>query len=111
VTSAPQAIDVASLLAEPSRAQSLRREQVPALLCQLAALQAVLASRLGSGETIAAVAEDSLLTVAEAAERLGLSRDWLYRHSRQLSFTVRVGRHLRFSSHGIDRYIRQRQGR
>jgi predicted DNA-binding transcriptional regulator AlpA len=40
-----------------------------------------------------------------------MSKDWLYHHARQLPFTVRTGRLLRFSSHGIDRYIRTRQNR
>ena len=56
-------------------------------------------------------AEDRLLTVEEAATKLGTSRDWLYRHADQLPFTVRVSRHVRFSAQGIDRYIRVRTGR
>ncbi len=55
--------------------------------------------------------EDRLLTVEEAAKKLGLSTDWLYRRARKLPFTVRLGRRLRFSERGLDRYIRQRQGR
>jgi predicted DNA-binding transcriptional regulator AlpA len=54
---------------------------------------------------------DRLLDVTTAASRLGVSRDWLYHHARQLPFTVRNGRLLRFSSHGIDRYIKTRQAR
>ena len=55
---------------------------------------------------------DRLLTVADAASKLGVSRDWLYRQGPKLPFTVRLGpRRLRFSLRGIERYIRQRQGR
>ncbi len=53
---------------------------------------------------------DRLLTVAEAKARLSKSEDSLYRHARHLPFTVRVGRQLRFSSQGIARDIRERQG-
>lgn len=55
--------------------------------------------------------KDRLLTVEEAAQKLGRSKDWLYRHAGRLPFTVRDGRLLRFSEQGIERYIRQRQGR
>ena len=90
-------------------------EQIPAVIVQLGALQQRLAARW-MDERSAQAAEldggDTLLRVDDAAARLGTSRDWLYRHAAQLPFTVRAGRRqLRFSSGGIDRYIRQRQGR
>jgi predicted DNA-binding transcriptional regulator AlpA len=53
---------------------------------------------------------DRLLNVAEAAVKLGVKPDWLYRHHRSLPFTVRHGRLLRFSELGIDDYIRRRLG-
>jgi predicted DNA-binding transcriptional regulator AlpA len=56
-------------------------------------------------------AHDELLDVEEAAHRLSLSTDWLYRKAKDLPFTVRLGRGLRFSARGIERYIQQRQGR
>jgi hypothetical protein len=40
---------------------------------------------------------DRLLNVAEAAVKLGVTPDWLYRHHKSLPFTVRHGRLLRFS--------------
>lgn len=55
--------------------------------------------------------QDQLLNVKAAAERLGLSPDYLYRNAHRFSFTVRIGRSLRFSSCGIDEFIRQRTGR
>lgn len=55
---------------------------------------------------------DQLLGVEEAARRLGVSTDWLYRNAAKLPFAVRLGpRQLRFSSRGIERYIHQRQAR
>ena len=56
-------------------------------------------------------ARDLAVTVDQAAERLGVSTDWLFRRSRTLPFVVRLGRHLRFSNRGIDRYLRNRTGR
>jgi excisionase family DNA binding protein len=58
-----------------------------------------------------AATRDRLLTVAEAAARLSLSRHALYKRARTLPFAVRQGRALRFSEAGIDRYIAQQQRR
>ena len=50
---------------------------------------------------------DQLLTVEEAAHRLRVSKDWLYRRSGRLPFEVRLGRRLvRYSSQGVDRWIK-----
>ncbi|HUY28866.1 MAG TPA: helix-turn-helix domain-containing protein [Candidatus Binataceae bacterium] len=53
---------------------------------------------------------DRLLNIAEAAEKLSSKKDWLYRHHRELGFTVRHGRLLRFSELGVEEYIRKRRG-
>ena len=59
---------------------------------------------------IAEIAQDRLLTIEEASKKLGLSKDYLYRHADQLPFTVRPGlRQLRFSLLGIERYIQQKR--
>jgi len=56
-------------------------------------------------------AEDRLLDVTEAAAKLGETPAWLYRHGRQLSFMVRVGGHVRYSSRGIAEFIARRGNR
>jgi predicted DNA-binding transcriptional regulator AlpA len=93
-------------------------EVIPLLLYPLSAIQSTLAARLVSSQAFgnpppAAFPEhDHLLTVQAAAAKLGVSEDWLYRRAAKLPFTVRLGPHrLRFSARGMDRYIRQRQGR
>jgi predicted DNA-binding transcriptional regulator AlpA len=53
---------------------------------------------------------DRLLNVEEAGDKLGVKPDWLYRHHKNLPFTVRHGRLLRFSELGIEDYIRRRVG-
>jgi excisionase family DNA binding protein len=55
--------------------------------------------------------DDGNLSVKEAAKRLGVSRDWLYRNSKDLPFTVRIGRRILFSASGLERWNSQRQGR
>jgi hypothetical protein len=49
--------------------------------------------------------------VEHPAKQLGVSADWLYRRAGKLPFTVRLSRTLRFSVEGLERYVRQREGR
>jgi excisionase family DNA binding protein len=54
--------------------------------------------------------EDRLVSVEEAAELLGVSRDWLYRRASKLPFTRKLGpKMLRFSSIGIQKYLATRK--
>ncbi len=48
------------------------------------------------------------LDVTEAARRLGMSREWLYRHAAELPFAVRIGRRLVFDSVALERWNRKR---
>ena len=116
----PSADILGARLAEVARdidhAEVLPADQLSALLYQVAALQNLLAVRLVRELQIVqpntpARERDRLLTVAEAADRLSCSTDWLYRHHHRLPFAVRTGRHLRFSANGLEAYIRQRTGR
>lgn len=52
---------------------------------------------------------DRLLKVDEAATRLSMTKDYLYRHHAELPFTVRMkdSNAIRFSSNGIDAYLRK----
>lgn len=80
------------------------------LALYLSTLQSRIALRLVSrGATPSAVSApgDVLLSVERAAARLGVSRHWLYRNAATLPFTRRLSsRALRFSSQGIDRWLR-----
>jgi predicted DNA-binding transcriptional regulator AlpA len=100
------------VVTDPSRATALPRGTLQALLHRCVAAQTILLGALTAGEPDKGNGEpDRLLDVEAAAQRLGMSKDWLYRHAKQLPFRVLQGRLLRFSSHGIDRYIRTRQNR
>lgn len=103
-------IDFSELIEDPTRIASVPVAQIPAFLMQLSALQTAMATRLITTQQPSTEA-DTLLTVDEAAERLGVSADWLYRRTQTLPFVVRVGRHVRYSAHGIDKYIRSHVGR
>ncbi|MBI3782617.1 MAG: hypothetical protein HY270_04375 [Deltaproteobacteria bacterium] len=112
LSGAPAAVPTLDELAtDPARATGLPRAAVQVLLHRCVAAQTVLLGALAASEPNKTEAEpDRLLDVATSAARLGVSRDWLYHHARELPFTVRNGRLLRFSSRGIDGYIRTRQG-
>lgn len=82
-------------------------EQIAPMMAQMAAMQLGLAARLvAQGAGPAQDEADVLLTVEEAAAKLKCSSDWLYKRAKRLSFTVRVGRGLRFSQRGIEEAIR-----
>lgn len=52
---------------------------------------------------------DHLLKVREAAARMDVSVSWLYRHGRKFAFAKTIGtRGLRFSAHGLERWIATR---
>lgn len=111
--SRPPLPTIDEVASDPARAQGLAPEVRQALT--LRALAALAALAVTSGTTgpppAAEDGEDRLLDVDEAAARLGVSSDWLYRRAARLPFTVRLGRTLRFSVRGLDRFIRTRQSR
>ena len=90
---------------------------IPGLLCRLATIQHLLASRLLAttsemhmGATTATVEPDRLLTAEQAAPLLSVTVKWLYRHARQLPFTRRLSRKtLRFSAAGLNKWLAQRK--
>jgi len=102
---------LADLLADPARIAALPSEAVPQLFSELMRLQALLVTRLlaTSGKQEVSDSEgDRLLDVTEAAKKLGLSRDALYRN--HYPFVVKIGKHRRFSNKGIEKFIRNREG-
>jgi excisionase family DNA binding protein len=85
--------------------QTTPPERLPELLGELEVVRTTALLRLSAPSC--APAHDELLSVEEAAERLGMSTDYIYRHAGKLPFARRMGRNVRFSSLGIDRYIAQ----
>jgi len=95
---------LALLLEKPEQAAALSPATARSLLPELLSLQTMVLAR-ALAVTFGPDAGDSLLTVAQAAPRLGVSPDWLYRRADRLPFTRRLGRQLRFSSLGLDEYL------
>lgn len=86
-------------------AERLPCEQLPALMGELEQVRCVALARLTT-QTMPA-SSDELLEPGEAAQKLKVSLDYLYRHSSQFPFTRRLGKALRFSKTGIEDYIRE----
>ena len=87
---------------DPARASLLSFEDRAVLLAQVVALLFALGAP-GSGG-------DRLLSVREAAHKLGCAEHTLYRNKRHPA-RVQNGRSVRFSEKAIESFIRQRRGR
>ena len=90
------------LVRDPARAGLLSPEDRAALLAQVVALLFALGAPGPGG--------DRLLTVKEAAHKLGCAAHTLYRNKRHPT-RVQNGRSVRFSEKAIETFIRQRRGR
>lgn len=87
-------------------ARTAPSEELPRLLGDLEEVRATALARLIAPAQ--PQSPDVLLKVGKAAERLGVSRDYLYRNHRRYPFTRREGRSLLFSANGIEQYIRRK---
>jgi hypothetical protein len=94
-----------------ARARTLAAEEIPRFLGELETIRATVWLQLTATAPVTKVAGDELIDVEEAARRLGVSVDYLYRNHKQFAFTRRVGRKLVFSSLGIDEHIRRTRQR
>jgi len=83
--------------------EKLSLDELPHLAGDLEVLRVAILRRLTAPP--AQSPPDHLLGVAEAARRLGLSRDFLYRNHKKYSFARRIGRRLLFSAEGIRTWI------
>jgi excisionase family DNA binding protein len=108
--------EFAALLSDPDAVDALPAESLPGLIGQAEELKARVWTRLQAGARTPAPAPadtsgpDRLLTADEAAERLGVSKRWVYRRADSLPFTRRLtSGTLRFSERGMDRWQRSRK--
>jgi len=85
-------------------ARELPAHELPRLLGELEEIRCTALARLTAPAPAQSQA-DELLSAPEAARRLGISLDYLYRHHRDFPFTRRVGRRLLFSALGMGKYI------
>lgn len=87
-------------------------DQCPMLMGRLEQLKTSLWLKLSTGTASQHVSQaDRLLTAEELADRLHVTKGFVYRNAGSYPFTIRQGRYLRFSHAGLERYLKQRQGR
>ena len=86
--------------------------ELPQLIGELEAARAAAWARLTAPAADKATdvigQEARNLDITEAAKRLGISKDWLYRHASDLPFALRIGRRLVFDSVALERWNRRR---
>ena len=101
--------DVDAIATMPARRLPALLVDVASMQSRLAAVSNAISARLLADAEAGSGAQQGgscLLDVQEAAERLGMSTDWLYRHARQLPFTRRVGRRaVKFDPEGLARWL------
>lgn len=103
----PAPIDLRQALAGIGAA---KLEDLPRLLGQLRELEAAALARLYAKPATSQTTpeQEQLIDVDEAAKRLNVSTDYLYRNWKNLPFAHKYDWGLRFSSRGIGDYISQK---
>ena len=101
----------AELLDAPERALALAPTDAAAILAKVDGLASILrlaaAAPEPNGERL--VRDDGPLSAAEAAKRTGMSTRWLWKHADTLPFARRIGRAVRFSPAGIEKWLVSRK--
>ena len=93
---------LAEIVGHPEKAITLPLDTATCLLALAGAAREVLRARVTALQTSADLGRgvsdiaDLVLDVAEAARRLNVSTDYVYRHKDEWPFTVRNGRNLGF---------------
>ncbi len=92
------------LVDRPDRLADLDPDRLPELLVKLTTATALVAARLHTTPQ-GKLDDDRLLDVAEAAQMMGRSADWLYRHAKALPFVRRLNGSVMFSAQGLQKYL------
>jgi predicted DNA-binding transcriptional regulator AlpA len=87
--------------------QEMPAEELPRFLGDLEEIRVTAMARITAPAQPQPQQDDELVDIDEAAKRLAMSKDYLYRHADEFPFTRRIGRNLRFSALGIAKYIKQ----
>ena len=109
-------VSLADLVTAPDRAKELPVGAIPALLVQVAAVQAALAARLIEVQVVGPAPREEAnigygakwITAEEAAEISGLKRRWFYQH-KSLPFVRQVSRKaIRISEPGLRKWMQKK---
>ncbi len=98
-----------NLLAEPAAAAGVDQAEVARLLSELEALQSSVTALRTLLLTRLTVPNkpvgDRLLSVKEAADRMGVSTKWLYQRVDKLPFARRLDGVIRVSEQGLEKWL------
>jgi predicted DNA-binding transcriptional regulator AlpA len=88
-------------------------EDLPSLAGVLARAQAEVMARIVAPRLPEVPTTTGNLSAEDAAARLGMSTDWLYREARndRLPFAVKIGRRVVIDAAGLERWRQRRFGR
>lgn len=102
-----------ALLTLDKAASTVDLQDLPELIGRLVSVEERVRLRLRHGlrGADADASSDENLSAVDAARRLGVSPDWLYRNVRRLPFALKIGRRVVFSSNGLERWNGQRKVR
>lgn len=95
----------ASLQSVLAEVQTLAPTELPQLLGELEEIRATALARLTTPAP--QTQPDRYIDVKEAADRMGMSRHYLYRHWQKFKFARQEGRKVLFSSSGLDQYLKK----
>jgi hypothetical protein len=112
-------LDLDTLRADPAELEALAVEDLPALLerCavehgRVAAIERLAHARLARELPTLTRAGEGLLTARQAAQRLGVSADYVREHGEELEIAVPLlDGMMRYDPAGVDRLRRQRRDR
>ncbi len=110
----PESLHFLKVEIDPAELLELSEAEIADAIGQVALMDTQLRLRLMEilGRSAARPDEgDRLLTVAQAAEKLSVSKERLYKHPKEFrSFEVSFGRTVRFSERAIEAWIARRKG-
>jgi predicted DNA-binding transcriptional regulator AlpA len=87
-------------------AATVSLSELPSFLGQLRKIEATALARLHAiQDSRVTAAPEQLLDVTEAAKRLSVSKDYLYRNWKKLPFAQKYEWGVRFRAEGIDQFI------
>jgi predicted DNA-binding transcriptional regulator AlpA len=98
---------LAQLILHPDRISEVPRSSVAALRGKLSELDTMLLGALFQAAA-PTTGTDRLLDAKEAASRLGMSIDYVYKHATEFPFAAHEGRRVLFSEQGIGEYLKRK---
>ena len=85
--------------------------EIAVILSELEMLKAAGFSQLVIASAHAVKPPDELLEIGTVAQRMKVSKTYLYRRGETLPFVRREGRKLLFSARGLDAYLKKPKGK